>query len=131
MNLISCPSSWGLRCPRVRVLLDSYYDTFGEPRSNYATCAYLNSLRPALDIECRLANPAGLGIHLKMVVIDEGDTGLVHLGSINGSETSNKLNRELALQMESAATVTYWSRVFEEDWGTGFAPHRVWLPMVR
>lgn len=118
------------RGARVRVLLDSYYDTFSEPRSNYSTCAYLNSLRPMLDLECRLANPTGLGIHLKMVLVDQGETGFVHLGSINGSETSNKLNREVALQVESRAAVDYWNRVFAADWEEGFASHRVFLPMV-
>lgn len=119
------------RGARVRILLDSYYDTFSDPRSNWATCAYVNALGAQYDIQCRLANPAGQGIHMKLVLVRHGDTGIVHLGSINGSETSNKLNRELATQVESLDAYNYWASVFEYDWSTTtFAPHRTFLPFL-
>jgi hypothetical protein len=38
------------------------------------------------------------------------------VGSINGSETSNKVNRELALQVRSAALYDYLHAVFDYDW---------------
>ncbi len=119
------------RGARVRILLDSFYDIFSDPRSNYQTCAYVNSLSAQYNIECRMANPAGRGIHMKLVLMKKGATGLVHLGSINGSETSNKLNRELATQVESLAAFQYWRAVFDYDWSTSdFAPHRSYLPFL-
>jgi hypothetical protein len=119
------------RGARVRILLDSFYDTFSSPRSNWATCAYVNALSAQYDIQCRLANPTGQGIHMKMVLVQRGATGFVHLGSINGSETSNKLNRELAAQIESLDAYNYWASVFEYDWSsTTFAPHRTFLPFL-
>jgi len=119
------------RGARVRILLDSFYDSFGDPRSNWATCAYVNRLAAQYDIQCRLGNPTGQGIHLKMVLLQRGATGFVHLGSINGSETSNKLNRELATQIESLDAYNYWADVFKSDWATTtFAPHRLWLPFL-
>jgi hypothetical protein len=119
------------RGARVRILLDSYYDIFSDPRSNYQTCAYINALSAQYNIECRMANPAGRGIHMKLVIMKKGATGLVHLGSINGSETSNKLNRELATQVESLAAFQYWRAVFDYDWSTtDFAPHRNYLPFL-
>ena len=119
------------RGARVRILLDSFYDTFSDPRSNWATCAYVNALSAQYDIQCRLANPAGRGIHMKMVLLQKGATGFVHLGSINGSETSNKLNRELATQVESPDAYAYWAQVFSYDWSTTtFAPHRQFLPLL-
>jgi hypothetical protein len=119
------------RGARVRLLLDSFYDSFGAARSNYSTCAYVNALQAAYDIECRLGNPTGRGIHMKMVLLQHDATGFVHLGSINGSETSNKLNRELATQVESLAAHQYWVNVFQYDWATtNFAPHRQYLPLL-
>lgn len=116
---------------RVRLLLDSFYDTFGDARSNYSTCAYVNQFQNQYDIECRLGNPTGKGIHVKLVLLQKGATGFVHLGSINGSETSNKLNRELAIQGESRAAYDYWAGVFKYDWKTTtFSPHKQFLPML-
>lgn len=119
------------RGARVRILLDSYYDTFSDPRSNWATCAYVNALSAQYDIECRLANPTGHGIHMKMVLLQNGNSDIVHLGSINGSETSNKLNRELATQIDSRDAYSYWANVFNYDWSTTtFAPQRQFLPLL-
>ncbi len=119
------------RGAHVRLLLDSYYDTFGDPRSNWATCAYVNAMAAQYDIQCRLGNPTGHGIHMKMVLLEHGTTGFVHLGSINGSETSNKLNRELATQIESLDAYNYWANVFNFDWSTTtFAPTRHFLPLM-
>lgn len=119
------------RGARVRILLDSFYDVFSDPRSNYSTCAYVNQFKNKYDIECRLSNPMGKGIHIKMVLLQKGATGFVHLGSINGSETSNKLNRELATQVESMDAYQYWKNVFDYDWSiTNFAPHKQFLPFL-
>jgi phosphatidylserine/phosphatidylglycerophosphate/cardiolipin synthase-like enzyme len=43
--------------------------------------------------------------------------GWVTVGSLNGSETSAKLNREMALKVASDAAYAYLSEVFWYDWG--------------
>lgn len=119
------------RGAHVRILLDSYYDAFSDPRSNYSTCAYVNQFAPQYDIECRIGNPTGRGIHSKVVLLQHSATGFVHLGSMNGSETSSKLNREVATQVESLSAYRYWAKVFDYDWSTtNFAPHRQFLPLL-
>ncbi|HIP96519.1 MAG TPA: hypothetical protein EYH32_04805, partial [Anaerolineae bacterium] len=122
----------------VRILLDSYYDEPGEVRSNAATCGYVNTIAVSetLDLECRLGNPAGLGIHNKMVLVDDAqsDDDYLHVGSINGTETSAKANRELALQVRSAEACAYLAGVFAYDWDTApsLSPgqNAVYLPLV-
>lgn len=115
----------------VRILLDSLFNVSSDPRSNYETCAYVNRLAAKYDIACRLGNPTGRGIHQKMVLFQSGQTGFVHLGSINGSETSNKMNRELATQVKSLDAFLYWQKVFDYDWANStLAPRKVFLPMI-
>lgn len=119
------------RGAHVRILLDSFYDVFSDPRSNYRTCVYVNQFQTQYDIECRMGNPTGMGLHIKLVLVKHGASGFVHLGSINGSETSNKLNRELATQVESVAAYQYWKNIFQSDWSTTtFSPHRSYLPIL-
>ncbi|HSN75971.1 MAG TPA: phospholipase D-like domain-containing protein, partial [Anaerolineae bacterium] len=98
----------------VRILLDSFFD----PGSNSQTVAYLTLLAQAeqLDLIARLANPAGRGLHNKMVLVQAGGAGWVHVGSLNGSEASAKINRELALQVQSNAVYDYLAAVFWQDW---------------
>ncbi|MBN2390661.1 MAG: lamin tail domain-containing protein [Anaerolineae bacterium] len=115
----------------VRVLLDAYYDDPLDNNGNTATCLYLKSLNlPTL--QCRLGNITGLGIHAKVFLVDTGDAQWVHLGSINGTETSNKINREVALQFESPAGYAYIEEVFDHDWALSHGPmvHRVYLPLL-
>jgi Lamin Tail Domain/PLD-like domain len=119
------------RGARVRILLDSFYDTFSDARSNYATCRYINALSTYYPIECRLGNPTGRGIHNKMVLLKHGGAGWVHLGSINGSETSSKSNRELAAQVESLDAFNYWAQVFDYDWSVStLSPRELFLPII-
>jgi hypothetical protein len=98
----------------VRILLDSFFD----PGANAQTAAWLNLLAQAerLDLLARLANPAGSGLHNKMVLVQAGGTGWVHVGSLNGSEASAKINRELALQVQSDAIYDYFAAAFWQDW---------------
>jgi hypothetical protein len=106
----------------VRILLDSYYNDAGDPRGNTATCDYVNSiaLAESLDLECRRANPTGTSIHNKMVLVRDGTgEGWVHTGSINGTENSNKNNRELAVQVRSRDAFQYLADVFNWDWTFG------------
>jgi hypothetical protein len=120
------------RGAKVRLLLDRYFDDSTRPTSNAATVQYIESLRaisPTLqaNFEARLGNPALYGLHNKMFLVDVGGRKFVHAGSLNGTETSNKANREVALQVESGAAYDYLRTMFEYDWD--FQP-RVWLPLV-
>ena len=49
------------RGARVQILLDSFFDTFSDARSNFETCRYVNQLSSYYSIECRLGNPTGGG----------------------------------------------------------------------
>jgi phosphatidylserine/phosphatidylglycerophosphate/cardiolipin synthase-like enzyme len=109
----------------VRLLLDSLMDDTASSTSNRQTCDEVRALALAenLDIQCAQANPTGLGIHNKMVLVRVAGAGYVHVGSINGSEQSSKGNRELALQVGSNALYTYLAAMFQQDW-----PHRLFVP---
>jgi phosphatidylserine/phosphatidylglycerophosphate/cardiolipin synthase-like enzyme len=118
------------RGARVRVLLDGLYDDPADPQDNAAARDYLNALARSeeLDLEARLGNPTGLGIHNKMVLAQIGGLGTIHLGSLNGTELSSKGNRELALQVQSDAAYAYLKSIFDYDWGTATPP--LYLPVV-
>ena len=120
------------RGAKVRLLLDRYFDDATSPTSNAATVQYIESLRalsPTLyaNLAARLGDPALYGLHNKMFLLDIGGQKVVHAGSLNGTETSNKANREVALQVESSAAYDYLRQMFEYDWA--FQP-RVRLPLV-
>jgi len=109
------------RGARVRLLLNGgTFDTASMSLlENIEAAAYVNEIAQAegLDISAHLGDPTQYGIHNKMVLVDLGAEGkVVHVGSINGSETSNKLNREMALQVRSAALFDYLYAVFAHDW---------------
>ncbi|MGQ9710656.1 MAG: phospholipase D-like domain-containing protein, partial [Anaerolineae bacterium] len=114
----------------VRILLDEQYDV----GDNFTTCLYLNDLARAegLDLTCRLGNVTGLGIHAKTFFVQVGDEKWVHIGSVNGTETSNKINREVALQFASADAYDFWMTVFDNDWARAHAPlvFPIYLPLV-
>jgi cardiolipin synthase len=121
------------RGARVRLLLDSVYDTPGDIRGNAATCAYVAgiALAEGLDLACRRGNPTGTGIHNKMVLVSAGGQGWVHTGSINGSENSSKGNRELAVQVKSTAAYDYLAGVFWHDWAlVGEQGVNIYLPLM-
>ena len=57
------------------------------------------------------------GIHNKMVLVQlSNGSSYVHIGSLNGSETSSKVNRELAIQIQSNAAYRYLADIFDYDW---------------
>ncbi len=118
------------RGAEVRILLDEYYDA----GTNFATCLYLNGLARAesLPLSCRLGNVAGLGVHAKTFFVQVGDEKWVHIGSVNGTETSHKANREVALQFASADIYDFLMIVFEYDWARAHAPlvFPLYLPVV-
>jgi len=115
----------------VRILLNG--GSFGRPdygNDNVATVAYVNRIARAegLDLEAAIGDPTRYGIHNKMVLVwlhDEG--GYAHIGSINGSETSSKLNREMAVQVRSDAVYAYLKEMFDLDWQWS---HPLYLPLV-
>lgn len=111
----------------VHLLLDAFFDTPDSPVSNAATCDYVNSTarREALSLDCTLGNPTGLGIHNKMVLAWIDGQGYIHAGSINGTELSNKGNRELALQVRSREAFAYLAYLF-----TGDVPRAIYMPLT-
>ncbi|MGC9520599.1 MAG: lamin tail domain-containing protein [Anaerolineae bacterium] len=110
------------RGARVRILLNSrsFIDgDSGTPESALNTAQYVNTLalREGLNLRCALGNPTGDGIHNKMILLDlHNDGRYVHLGSINGTETSSKVNREVAVQIRSDEAYAYLLQVFLTDW---------------
>lgn len=110
----------------VRLLLDSFFND-GGPTSNEATCSYVNKIAAVEDLllACRLGNPSGLGIHNKMVLARVNGRGVVHVGSLNGTEQSSKGNREVALQVQSDGAYAYLAQMFALDW-----PETSFLPLV-
>lgn len=120
------------RGAKVRLLLDSYFDNATSFTGNEATRTYIESLRavsPTLkaNLEVLRGNPALGGIHNKMFLFDVGGRKTIHVGSLNGTETSNKVNREIVLQVESSAAYDYLHTMFDYDWR--FRP-RLFLPVV-
>ncbi len=121
------------RGARVRILLNS--GTFGldyiDLAQNLTTTTYLNDLARSegIDLQARMGDPTEYGIHSKLVLVKLNSDGLAysHVGSINGSETSNKTNREIAVQVESADLYEALWRVFWLDWNLS-AP--IYLPLV-
>ena len=118
------------RGAEVRVLLDEYYDT----GTNVATCLYLNGIArgESLPLSCRLGNVTGLGVHAKAFFVRVGEEKWVHVGSVNGTETAHKANREVALQVASADLYDFLMTVFEHDWARAHAPlvFPLYLPLV-
>ena len=116
----------------VHLLLDSRYDE----GDNRGTADYVNGIAQSegLDLEARLGNPTGEGIHNKMVLAWIGGQGYIHVGSINGSEAASKVNRGLALQVQSNTAYDFLKDVFDYDWQASWqsAPGltHVYLPLV-
>jgi len=115
------------RGARVRLLLDSYFPVDNEQLGNPTTCDYVNTIAriEELDLECRVGNPTGLGIHNKMILAEIGGKGWVHTGSLNGTELSAKGNREVALQVQSDGAYELLAKLFWQDW-----PWRAYLPLA-
>jgi uncharacterized repeat protein (TIGR01451 family) len=109
------------RGAQVRVLLNGGdFDIEGfSLAENIEAAAYVNEIAQTegLDLSAHLGDPTAFGIHNKMVLVDLGPEGkVVHVGSINGSEASNKINREMALQVRSPGVFDALHALFEYDW---------------
>ncbi len=104
----------------VRILLDSFFDDPHNTRSNLNTVNYVNDIaaNEGVDIQARLGNPAGAGLHAKLHLLAIGDKRWVVLASMNGGEASNKLNREISLALETGQGYNALARVFLDDWNS-------------
>ncbi|MBN1933299.1 MAG: lamin tail domain-containing protein [Anaerolineae bacterium] len=113
----------------VRILLDKGFD---DTLENVETTWYLLGIAETegLDIEVRRGDPTYCGIHNKLVLVRLGNEWYAHVGSINGSESSSKINRELALQVRSKGIYDYLKQVFDYDWSHSSGIHEVYLPVV-
>ena len=112
----------------VWLLLDELFDNPNSATSNAATCAYITAVAQTEQlstVRCERANPTGLGIHNKMVLMEIHGRGYVHLGSLNGTEQSHKANRELAVQVQSDALFAYLQQLFFADW-----PFQMYFPVI-
>ncbi len=102
----------------VRILLDSFFDNPYDTRSNLTTMHYINDIarREGLDMQAQRGNPTQAGLHAKLHLIALGDERWVVVGSMNGSEASNKLNREMGLALQSVQAFNQLKEVFDSDW---------------
>jgi len=103
---------------RVRLLLDSFFDEPDALRSNRATVDYVQNLATTegLDLEARLGNPTLGGIHAKLALVRLGAERWSAVGSLNGGETSHKLNREVMVMTDLAGVYERLKEVFTWDW---------------
>ncbi|MCU0522387.1 MAG: phospholipase D-like domain-containing protein [Anaerolineae bacterium] len=120
------------RGAQVRILVNgrSFVDGMAVAEEGALTVAYLTSIALAerLDLQAALGNPTGDGIHNKMVLVDLGSSGqYVNVGSVNGSEASSKVNREVALQLRSTEAFDYLRTMFFADW---WRSTPIYLPVV-
>ncbi len=108
----------------VRLMLDSYFDDPSSLRGNRATAAYLHSVAAAegLDMQVRVGNPTGLGIHAKVVLVRVGGEHWSGVGSLNGSEISHKINREVVLLVDAPVIYGRLLDVFNWDWAASPTP---------
>ncbi len=132
------------RGARVRLLLNSgtFDQDYIDLAKNITTTDYINTLarQEGLDLQARMGNPTRYGIHSKTILVKLNANGIrntqyavrstqyyAHLGSINGSEDSSKINRELAVQVESQNLYAALARVFWTDW---YLSAPTFLPLV-
>lgn len=105
----------------VRLLLDSYFDDAEDLRNNQLTVDYVRSIAASegLDLDARLGNPTGGGIHAKLVLVSVGSQRWSAVGSLNGSEASHKINREVVLIVDEPGIYARLLSVFDHDWALG------------
>ncbi len=115
----------------VRILLNS--GAFGEEyiAPTYTqTLAYVNRIahEERLNLQAAAGDPTHYGIHNKLFLVALSGKGCyAHIGSLNGSEVSSKVNREVVLQIRSDEVCAYLSHMFELDW---WLANPLYLPVV-
>jgi hypothetical protein len=129
------------RGAEVRVLLDGYFDDPDAANGNRATVDFLNRAARAdgLDLRARLGNPAGAGLHNKMILVSAGcGRGYPappacrhwsHVGSVNGTETANKANREAGVSVANREVHRFLMGLFDADWAAS-GDRRRYLPAL-
>ncbi len=102
----------------VRLLLDSFFDDTQALRNNQTTVDYVRSIAAGegLDLDARLGNPTGGGIHAKLVLVGIGNERWSAVGSLNGGESSHKINREVLLLVDQPEIYRRLMDVFHHDW---------------
>lgn len=113
----------------VRIVLDKHYDDASTVRSNFATWNYVQALAISntWDVQVKLVNTTGLGVHNKMILARVGERYYSQIGSWNGTETSAKRNREMSLLIESPAVFAYLRRMFLSDL---YLAQPIFLPLL-
>ncbi|MCL6509196.1 MAG: lamin tail domain-containing protein [Anaerolineae bacterium] len=113
----------------VRILLDSYYDNPSQVRSNFATMQYVLAMARThgWDVQAATGNPAGLGVHNKLIMLRLGERHFTQIGSWNGTEVSAKRNREMSVLIESSEAYAYLREVFMRDFQLA---RPIYLPIV-
>lgn len=110
------------RGAQVRILLNSgmFDQEYVDLSKNITTTTTVNEVarQEGLDLQARMGSPTRYGIHSKIVLVKLNNKGksYSHVGSINGSEQSSKINREIAVQVESQNLYTELACVFQADW---------------
>ena len=106
------------RGAQVHILLDSYFDDPAALRNNQAAMEYINqtALREGIALAARLGNPTHGGIHAKLILLRIGGEHWSAVGSLNGSEVSHKLNREVVVLTDMPGVYARLQSVFDWDW---------------
>jgi hypothetical protein len=105
----------------VRILLDRVDDDPTDPRGNHAAGRRMNTIASAerLNLEVRLANPTGAGIHSGMVLASLRGARYVHLGSISGStDPPGAVPHGIGMQLQSDDAYFFLEEIFTNDWGS-------------
>jgi len=106
------------RGAHVQLLLDRYFDDPNALRNNRRAVDYINQVaaQEGLALAARLGNPTRGGIHAKLILLQIGDERWSAVGSLNGSEVSHKLNREVVVLTDMAGVYERLRTVFDWDW---------------
>ncbi len=106
------------RGAQVQILLDRYFDDPAALRNNQATVDYINqiALSEGIALAAQLGNPTHGGIHAKLILLRIGGEHWSAVGSLNGSEVSHKLNREVVVLTDMPGVYARLQSVFDWDW---------------
>ncbi len=108
----------------VKIILSSYYSRPDDERGNHAVLRWVEK-QNIENMKLRLSNPAGSGVHNKMILVRKNGRCWIHIGSLNGSSNSFFNNRETVLQIDSERAFQYYKDMFLTDWhNAGVMPSR-------